>query len=56
MQWLKSSFQPKGHEFNPFPLFFFANNQNGWNVYIEHINEFSKLCAFRKQLPWGKEN
>jgi hypothetical protein len=29
MQWLKSSFQPKGHEFNPFPLFFFANNQNG---------------------------
>jgi hypothetical protein len=29
MQSLKSSFQPKGHEFNPFPMFFFANNQNG---------------------------
>jgi hypothetical protein len=31
MQSLKSSFQPKGHEFNPFPMFFFANNQNGRN-------------------------
>ncbi len=44
IQWLESSFQPKGLGFNPFPHFFFQHIK--WmKEYIEHLNNLLKLVA-----------
>jgi len=64
MQWLKSSLQPKGPGFNPFPNYFFQ--QMKWmKKSIKHLNILKKLviiqakktkCQSQTNSPWSKRS